>query len=71
MKERKKAYRSVAEFLARTETKQQEFARRVGISPTYVSMIVHGQRRPSLRLALRIARVARVPIRSLVPKVAA
>lgn len=65
--ESKRAYRSLAKFLDGTGTRQDEFARQLGVSSAYVSMIARGLRRPSLTLALRIAEAANVPIESLIP----
>jgi len=65
-KHRPRAYRNLAAFLSETGTSQETFAERLGVSPSYVSMIAGGSRRPSLAVALRIARLAAVPIETLV-----
>jgi transcriptional regulator with XRE-family HTH domain len=62
----KRTYPDLGTFLKATHTKQDVFAKRFGIAPSFVSMIVNGQRTPSLPLALRIAEYARVPLESLV-----
>jgi transcriptional regulator with XRE-family HTH domain len=44
---------------------QADFAARLGLSQSYVSRIVNGECVPGLRLALRIAAEAKVPVESL------
>jgi DNA-binding XRE family transcriptional regulator len=44
---------------------QAAFATRLGLSQSYVSRIVNGECVPGLRLALRIAAEAKVPVESL------
>lgn len=60
-----RTYRNLAAFLKATRTTQDAFAREMGIAPSYVSMLLRGERTPSLPLALRIAERARVPLESL------
>lgn len=51
-------------FDAGAET-QAAFASRVGLSRSFVSRVVSGERVPSLPIALRIAKAANVPVESL------
>jgi DNA-binding XRE family transcriptional regulator len=44
----------------------QTVAKTLGISNAFMSQIRHGNREPALTLALRIQRVCRVPIESLI-----
>ena len=61
-----KSYRNLADYLASTGTTQKAFGHRVGVRQSMVSQILAGTRVPSFRLALRIAREARIPVESLV-----
>lgn len=47
-------YRTLADYFEQTETKQAPLARRLHISKTYMSMLVAGDRQPSIALALKI-----------------
>ena len=67
MVNRQRAFQSLAEYLEKTHTRQEDFAVRVGVSPAYISLIVGSHRRPSLELAIRISEVANIPIESLIP----
>jgi len=60
-----KRYASLAEFLKRTKTKQEDFAQKVGISQPHLSKIASGAVRPGFGLAMRIAKEARIPVESL------
>lgn len=51
---------------ARGET-QLAFARRVGISPGYLSRLLSGQAIPSLEMAVKLAQEAGVPVESFLP----
>jgi DNA-binding transcriptional regulator YdaS (Cro superfamily) len=53
--------------------KQGSFAVRLGVSGPFLSQIISGHRRPSLDLAVRIARLTggAVPVESWVPESAA
>lgn len=46
-------YASLAEFLEQTNTKQSDFALRVGVSQPVISRIVNGQFVPRLAIAIR------------------
>jgi transcriptional regulator with XRE-family HTH domain len=65
MTESNHRYSTLAEYLASSGVGQGNFARRVGISSSYVSLIANRQRTPSLALAARIAAEANIPIESL------
>jgi len=60
-------YENLGEYLSKTRTRLEDFAARVGVSESYVSMLANGQRTPSLPLALRIAAAANIPVASLLP----
>lgn len=47
---------TLATYLASTGTKQAELAERLGIKPAHMSLIVSGDRRPSLDIAVGIER---------------
>lgn len=58
---------TLAEFFKRKGAPTQDaIAKRLGITPAYVSFIAAGKRQPSLRLALEIESVTGVPAESLV-----
>lgn len=44
------------EFINESRLSQREFARTIGIDPSYLSLLVSGQKRPSLTLAVKIER---------------
>ncbi len=48
--------------LKRQKHSQKWLATRLGISPSYVSMLISGQRQPSLALALRLSEETGVPV---------
>jgi transcriptional regulator with XRE-family HTH domain len=56
---------NLRQHLERTGQSQADFASRLGLSQSYVSRIVNGECVPGLRLALRIAAEAKVPVESL------
>jgi transcriptional regulator with XRE-family HTH domain len=53
-------------FRENPDVQARDIAKEVGCSMSFISMIKTGERQPNLRLALRIARVCRVPLESLV-----
>jgi len=55
------------DFFAGTNVTRREFAALAGISEGYLSLLLSGQRTPSLPLALRIAAEANIPVESLLP----
>lgn len=52
-------------FFRKSGVSQAALAKRVGVDPTYISLIRNGHRVPSLRMADKIATEANVPIESL------
>ena len=62
----RRTYPNLLTFLRETGTTQAEMAERLGLSQGQISKLVNGKIQPSLDLALRIARYARVPVESLV-----
>ena len=61
-----RTYPSIAAYLDATGSTQVELAERLGISQAYLSKIARGLQQPSLDEALRISRILRVPVESLV-----
>lgn len=59
---------NLAEWIAQNTT-QKDFAREVGVTQAYVSLLAAGQRVPSLRLAKRISQATggAVPTDALAP----
>jgi DNA-binding transcriptional regulator YdaS (Cro superfamily) len=47
---------TLSTYLAATGTKQVDLAARLGIKPAHMSLIVNGDRRPSLDIAVGIER---------------
>ena len=62
----RRTYPDLRGFLEGTGTTQAEMAEALGLSQGQISKLVRGLQQPSLDLALRIARYARVPVESLV-----
>jgi transcriptional regulator with XRE-family HTH domain len=58
-------YRTLAEYLDKTNTTQDALAEQLQISRSYVSLLASGERRPGLRLALRIEALTGVPVSAL------
>jgi transcriptional regulator with XRE-family HTH domain len=67
----KRTYPDLLTFLNENHLTQEQFARRLGISQSYMSKLIRGLQEPPLKLALRISRLARVPLESLVARRAA
>lgn len=61
----RRAFPNLQMFLDKSGTSQQTLAKRVGVNPSYISLILGGHRVPSLALAAKIAREANIPIESL------
>lgn len=57
---------SIREYLRRSGLSQTEFARRIGVSKPTANLYVHGKRRPSPEIALRIERLTGIPFKRLV-----
>jgi len=60
-------YPNILAYLKDTGITQEELARRLGISQGGLSKIINNIQAPRLGLALRIERVCRVPLESLIP----
>lgn len=65
---RRIAYPSLPAFVEATGIPQQDLAKKAGIVPSHLSMILKGERTPSLPLALKLAKIANIPVESLVGK---
>jgi transcriptional regulator with XRE-family HTH domain len=61
----RRAYPNLEMYLRKSGVSQRAFAKRVGVDPTYISLIRNGHRVPSLKMAAKIAEEANVPIESL------
>jgi transcriptional regulator with XRE-family HTH domain len=59
-------YRSLRAYLDATHTTQEQLAQRIGVSQAHLSMLLSGQRKPSVELALLIERETGVSVRDLV-----
>ncbi len=60
-----RVYPNLAAFLKETGITQEALAAELGISQSHLSMLINGDRQPSLPLALRIVERTRVPLESL------
>lgn len=65
---RRKAYQTLNAFMEAEGIMQQDLAKRARITQGHLSLILNGERTPSLPLALRLAKIANVPVESLVGK---
>lgn len=61
-------YRSLAQFFDRSGQTREDVAARLGVSVSYISLLVARKRQPSLPLALRIESLTGVPAASLVSR---
>ena len=64
---KRKIYKDLESYIRETGTTQKELAKRLGVSQPCISMIRHGKRAPSWKLARAISAAARIPIDSLIP----
>jgi putative transcriptional regulator len=55
----------LADCLAERKIRQADLARRLGMSPAYVSRLLNGQIEPSIESALRIARYFGKPLEKI------
>lgn len=60
-----RTYPNLLAYFNETGDTQERFAAKLGISQSYMSKIVRNLQQPELRLALKIARKAHVPLESL------
>lgn len=63
---RKRTFSSLAEYLERTNTTQEELAAALGIAQSLVSRYVAGKQLPRPALALRLSEYTGVPMEALV-----
>jgi transcriptional regulator with XRE-family HTH domain len=61
----RRAYPNLEMYFRKSGVSQRALAKRVGVDPTYISLIRNGHRVPSLKIAAKIAELANVPIESL------
>jgi plasmid maintenance system antidote protein VapI len=66
MPKKKRAYRSLSDWLDRTGTNQQTLARRAGVTDSVISDLLRGSRRCSLGTALKLNELTGVPVEKLV-----
>lgn len=59
---------SLAAWLEQSGTTQTELAEQLGVVPSHISMLVSGDRTPSLDLAIRIESLTGVPVLALAGK---
>lgn len=65
---RRKAYPTLTAYLEAEGIRQGILAKRAGIQQSHLSMIISGDRTPSLPLALKLSRLCNVPVETLVGK---
>lgn len=65
---RRKAFPTLQAFLEETGTPQYVVAKRAKITQGHLSLILRGERTPSLPLALELAKIANIPVETLVGK---
>lgn len=58
-------YRTLNDYFEQTGEQQSALARRLRVTPAYISMLRAGQREPTLRMALRIAEETGVPVEAM------
>jgi len=58
-------HESLKEYLEHNGIAEKDFARKLGISIAYVSMLKSGRRRPGVDLARKIERLTGIPFRRL------
>ena len=61
---RRRPFRSLADYLARSGESQAALAARLGVSQTQISYFARGVRCPRPAMALKIARTLRIPLDS-------
>lgn len=65
---KRRTYQNLTGYLEATGQTQAELAAKLRRSQAYISKLVNGIQQPSLDEALRIARICRVPVESLVTR---
>lgn len=66
---RRQAYPTLQAYLEASDITQCALAKKAGIDESYLSLILSGARTPSLPLAVKLARIANIPVESLLGKV--
>lgn len=66
----RRIYPDLASYLKDTGTTQTAFAEKVGASQSTISRILSKELVPDVGLALRISKIARIPLESLIAEVA-
>lgn len=61
----KRAYATVQAWMDATGTTQPELAKVLAISQSHLCNVLRGNRKPSVGLALKIARLTNVPVESI------
>lgn len=62
---RRIAYPTLQAYLEANGLNQADVAKKAGITQQYLSMILSGERTPSLPVALKLARIGNIPVESL------
>jgi transcriptional regulator with XRE-family HTH domain len=65
---RRRAYPTLAAYIEGERVNQTTLAKRAKITQGHLSLIISGDRTPSLALALRLSQIANVPVETLVGK---
>jgi len=65
---RRKAFPTLQAYMDETGISQGSLSKRADISQAHLSMILSGERTPSLPLALKLARIANIPVETLIGK---
>jgi len=65
---RRKAFPTLHAYMDEMAVSQRTLAKRAGITQAHLSMILSGDRTPSLPLALKLARIANIPVETLIGK---
>ena len=66
----KRTTRTIADYLAETNTTQADLADKIGVSEGMLSLIIRGFRQPSLDVALRIEKETGVPVEAFARRTA-
>lgn len=66
----KKRYRTLSAYLA-DHPNQTRLAEQVGVSPSAISLYIKGERIPVPAVALKLAKLCRVPLETLLTRKAA
>ena len=61
----RRPYRDIPAWMDATGTSQQDLAKRLNISQSHLCNIIRGNRKPSMDLALQIAKLTNVPVETI------